>query len=227
MSAFIIEMAINALEAALFYQITSNCLRLTHHNFIKYILPVSHFFITTLCNIFITNITLAIIISLTTDIMLVFLFTQNAYYEKIFWGTCFTLLARTSEYIVLLVSNWMIGNAIESIMEFSPTRYLLTSVYLLFLASLTFTVIHLKKRSLFFSIPILCVFLFLIFTGIFCIETLIMDITKLWDYSDKKTLFSLHFVGFSFLAILILLFILITFIGILYKRNLDQLNFFT
>lgn len=219
----LMELLINFTEGMLFYYIISHCLSMRYCGIRKYLCILGDFIVITTCNLFVGSITASIFIILLSEVIMTIVFTKNSLSEKVFWGCSMSVISIISEKISILLITYMAESHLDMIYEVSYVRYGTAFLYLLLSAIFAFFIVHIKGHSLLFPIPIMILFLTLVITGIVVTDTLIFYIVKLEDSSvniDKQALFSLYLVGFSFLFILLFIFVLIAIVGNLYKKNL-------
>ncbi len=218
-----IELLVNLIEGILFYYVLSQRLTWKYQDPRKYLCLIGDFLTITLCNYLELNSILSCIIILAAELSMAFLLTKNSVSEIVFWGSICSILSMISENFVLLICEWLLGNKFDLILESSSFRYNVISIYVLLQAALVFIIVHIRKPLMFFPAPAILMMLFLVLTGIVSMSALNVDISKLdtaIGSGQEDVITSLYFVWFSFWTIWILLFALLSFMGILYKRNL-------
>ena len=222
----IVNLCINFFEAFLFYYLVSHCLTVKYHDFRKYLLILADFSVITLCNYCpgLSNVTVSVILILCTEVLVTFLMTQNTIIEKIFWGSCSSILSLIVEYIAMYTASLIVGANVGEILSSTVTHYTSVFIYLLLLGTCVFITVQIKQKSLTFPVYVLIPLFIITLLGIFGLHALqwcSIELKK--DYNEiALTQFQsyLTFIVFAFLCIFVLLYILLFIIGSIHQRNL-------
>lgn len=217
----LLEILPSFFEAFLFIYIISNCLKLKKwYQQHKAILLL----VTTMLNVtlsfLITNVTLRLLLLYLINLITTIFFTQKENISsKILYGSSFLCFTVFSEKLTIFTTEFLIGYPMDNIDQITIVRYWLIFVYEIVLALVCYLFVHKKKRSLF--LPKLFLLFFCI--GIpFCIissELLLKAIVDL-EVSTSYDTSSLQIASAAYMCIQIMLFLLIIYIGNLYKKNL-------
>lgn len=221
-----LEFMINLTESFLFFYLVCSFLPLKYSSMAKYIYPISSCIILCACNYLISSTIILRAVFTVCNTLLIFLFTHTSPLLCLFWGASHAYIALLSENTVFLLFHIIFGNKLEELLSPSFIRYLAAFFYLLIFFLFVFCIVHAKKYAFLLPKWMIAIYLSVVTLGICSSESLFNALSHLEEYDHFTGTSSVFFAltCSSLLLALLMLYGVIVYTGILYKRNLTLLE---
>lgn len=214
---------INFIETCFIFYLLSNKLLLKKSPFLLVACFIFECTAVTLMNYLAINSTFRMIITLIIDILITFIISLSKPAETLFWGSIYIIIVIFADTITFELGALLTSHSATALLYEPPISLIMTLIYL-FICFCSVFILTRKKGQLFtFPWYIYLIFIMLIVFGILGVELLLdllLELNHISKFAENILFFSISVI----LLILVFSILLIRYLGILYRKNLELMK---